>query len=394
MATPFDPRKILKQISNSLLKEFFARRKVLLDLPWETLKETDMEIPFAAWQALPDEARQEIQIALHELTELEDQRGLAVIAEEIRRFCPERLVEWSAFEGRLDKCMWFYLNMPEFFKEVTLFTRTDAQSQGRYSVRRDGLPTGVSTFSPQMQEGLQKALRDYYWANEMRGQYCEVQHYSRPGKAEYFFTHSDDWPDRLLVFGDDGKMTPRSGRYAFSNVFVYCPDDGSLEVIAKGGKKVHLPLQQAFCKAIFNLDVGPADPLRAVYRLDMLLDPAFRLVTEPEDGVKHARLARIRLVPVSSSYNVDYFELKFPPWVGRSESLEKVLKFLAACDLTPEQILVKQASFQIQCMKDRSGRERKLTFDVSAPNSCNLKSRGDNERVIGERCLRRWGVTK
>ena len=37
MAKSFDPRKVLKQIANPLLREFFSRRGELLDVPWDQI---------------------------------------------------------------------------------------------------------------------------------------------------------------------------------------------------------------------------------------------------------------------------------------------------------------------------------------------------------------------
>ena len=36
--------------------------------------------------------------------------------------------------------------------------------------------------------------------------------------------------------------------------------------------------------------------------------------------------------------------------------------------------------------------ERNLAFDVTFPNTCNLKSMAEDERELGEKYLRRWGI--
>ena len=83
-------------------------------------------------------------------------------------------------------------------------------------------------------------------------------------------------------------MIPQNERFAFSNVFVFNTDEGSLELVAKGGAAVHLPLQQAFCRSVLGIEVGRADPLRPAYQLGMLLDPGFALVTDPADCIARA----------------------------------------------------------------------------------------------------------
>jgi type I restriction enzyme R subunit len=68
-----------------------------------------------------------------------------------------------------------------------------------------------------------------------------------------------------------------------------------LELFARGGKKVHGPLQEAFCQTVLGVEVGAADPLRAAYQLDHLLDPDFPLRTDAADRVAEARIIRMRL---------------------------------------------------------------------------------------------------
>ena len=54
MAKAFDPRKVLKQIANPLLRAFFERRGELTEIAWDELTEHKIEPVFEAWQALPE----------------------------------------------------------------------------------------------------------------------------------------------------------------------------------------------------------------------------------------------------------------------------------------------------------------------------------------------------
>ena len=81
---PFDPRKALRQISNSLLQEFFRRRGQLQDVPWQDLSETRIEPIFVAWQRLPDAERQEVQVILQDIHALADQHTQGALAEQVQ----------------------------------------------------------------------------------------------------------------------------------------------------------------------------------------------------------------------------------------------------------------------------------------------------------------------
>lgn len=391
MAKPFDPRKVLKQIANTLLREFFTRRGELADVPWDQLSEYRIDPVFDAWQSLPEHQKLAVQVILRDISELSDHRGMAVLAEEILWRKPEIADQFKAQASKQDKAMWVYLNLPEAFNEAALFARADALAAGRHWKRRNSLPKEAIVVTDAMLQALGDALTSYYGPAQMRGRCCKVVHYRRQGGAEYFFAYLDDYPDKHIVFdGESDQPIIRSDRYAFENVFVYNPDDGSLEVFAQGGKKVWEPLQCAFCKAVLGRSVAPTDPLRPTFMLDHLLTPNSPLPLEATDGVEEAKITRMRIVPRGSS---GYIEIKADPKGSRDDIYRKLERWIRSENVTADGVRVASASFALKFAHEGPGRAPTLAFDVSVPNSSNLKSKPDEHRVIGERCLKRWGVT-
>lgn len=391
MAKHFDPRKVLRQISNPLLKEFFDRRGELRNVAWEELTETRIEPVFEAWQQLPERPRKEVQVTLQDVVELADERGLSVLAEEVKLRCPEREAEFSGWDGRADRAMWVYLNVPEAFEEAALFARADALAAGRYWIKRNGLPRQQLTVSNRTTSDLQAALTGFYWPTQMRGCHCRVEHYTRASGAEYFFAYLDDYPDNHLVFDDEGQVEKRSDRYAFENVFVFMPEDGALELFARGGRKVNAALQEAFCQSVLGVDAGDTDPLKPAYQLDHLLDENFPLRTDPVDRVADARIARLRLEPKAAP--LSYIEVKADPKGHPSEIFQMLVHYCKTQNVSPGRVRVRQVSFRVTFMHDGVGRPKTLSFNVSSPDSCDLKSKTDDMRAVGERCLKLWGIT-
>jgi len=204
MAKPFDPRKILKQIANALLREFFTRRGELTDVPWDTLTEHKIEPVFLSWQALPEEKLREVQMLLRDVNELADHRGVAVLAEGVLMRCPERAEEFRGQESKADKAMWVYLNAPPAFEEAAMFARADALASGRNWIKRNGLPKLKLEVSDAMGQSLGSALTAFYGPVQLRGRHCTIEHYRRADGAEYFFAYLDDYPDKRLVFDGQG----------------------------------------------------------------------------------------------------------------------------------------------------------------------------------------------
>lgn len=393
MAKHLDPRTLLKKISVPLLHQFFQRQGVLLDLPWDELKEKRLVDPICdAWQRLPDGRHRQLQLTLQDLAELSNHRGMKVVAEEIQAACPERKWELISCGSFVNKAMWFYLNLPEAFERAALFARADALSVGRYSIRRNNLPKTKIDITSDVTHALEHALHAYYWPNEMRGRHCHVTHYTRAGGSEYFFAYLDDWPDSRLVFEDNGSLEAKCERYAFSVVFVACPEDGWLELVAKGGYAVQYPLQRAFCQSVLGCDIEPADPERPEYQLQQILDPEFQYPTEPGDYVSRVRLSRIRLAPISASRGVIFHEMKFAPRMLRSQWLQAIQRELDGHGMRAAEVLVKQASFQLIFVNGAMGGTRTMTFTVALPSACDLHNKPDNVREVGNRCLQRWGM--
>lgn len=389
MAKPFDPQRILKHITNHLLHEFFSRRGELADVPWDDLTEHNIEPVFQAWQAMPEAAQWEIQRILRDIHQLADYRGVAAMVELVRLRCPDRMDNFKAQAGEADKAMWVYLNAPEVFEDAALFARADALATGRYWEKRNGLPKSKLTVNEGVTDKLAKALTEYYRPLQMRGGFCKIAHYSRSGGAEYFFAYLDDYPGKNVVFDDAGQSTVQTGRYAFENVFVYNCDEGTMESYAPGGKKVRVPLEAAFCKAVLDIDIGPADPLRPSYTLDHLLRTDYPLATNPRDQIMEARITAITLAPMGSDGSV---EVKASKHATSHDIYRKIERWLSDKHLPRGNTRVLRATFQLTFQPSGSGRSPTMTFSVGVPSSCDLKSWPDDKREIGERCLKLWKV--
>ena len=393
MPKPFDPIRLLKEISNDLLRELFTREGAKLRIPWDELSRNDIAPILLVWETMPQSERWKIHVALQEVHEMSHEPGLRVLAEQIDWLRPELISAFSAWEGRVDKVLWAWMHARDAFDEAAIFARADALAVGRYWKRWNGLPPEPITVTEKHTSRLQDELRKYYWPKELRGRHCRVHHYPRCSGVDYFFAYLDDWPDKLLAFDENGKMTSCSERYAFTNVFAYDPDNGCIDLIAKGGRKVHSQLRQAFCRSVLELEVEDEQPLLPAYRLDHLLEPHLSLVTDPADRIASVRINRIRIVPKDVKQKVRYEEIGFTTHTTLNMVSTELRERLADQNLLREQVSVSQVSFQLQFHSDGRSRPRTMTFHVRSPNSCDLKSKSEELRAIGERCRRLWRVT-
>lgn len=391
MAKPFDPRTVLKQLAKPLLKEFFERRGDLKHLPWDELKNgRSVEEIYAAWQQLPEDRRRQVQVVLRDLVQLSDDRGMRAFTAEILARAPDRAWEFQSCKTPMNKALWFYLNFSDAFEQASLFALADGLSTGRYVARCNNLPQEPLEVTPVRMHKLERLLHEHYWPKEMRGEKCRVSHYSRPGGTEYFFAYLDDWPDSRLVFSKEGELMSKIERYTFSVVYAACPEDGSLELIARGDDDVRRELQRRFFQAVYGLEIEPSESQRPQYRLQHVLDPNFTYPTAPTDCIRRVRLVEIRLQTPPDERGITKIRLEFHPEARRREWLAEINRILRAKGWSTSQVTVLAVKFQLIFEPAGFAARKTMTFGVRLPNWCDLKTHSDEMRVIGERCLRLW----
>ncbi len=385
----FDPKKTLKKISNRILKQFFASRDELLDVPWDDLSEHKIEPIYEAWQELGSKERSEVLRILQDVESLSNERGLTVLFEELKRVDPRLIDEVETLKSKQEIALWIHMHASQAFKKAIIFAHADSLTSGRYWYRRKGLPKRKIAFDFERLEKIETELVAYYRSAQMRGQRCKVEYESRQDGSDYLFAYLEDHPDRSLGFEEDGdELTVRSGRAAFENMFVLNTSEGTLEMFVKGGKKVVDPLLTHICRGIWDKDVATKVQHKPSYNLDQFFQIDHPLPTDPAWGVREARITRLRFTQRGTS---SYVEVK----AGRGSSQNDIYRRLESqiqLSRFPQfGTKVLQATFQLE-FDNGHNKQSTMSFDVSVPDSCTLKSKSDSHRVVGEKCLKQWGV--
>lgn len=392
MSTVFDLRKVLKQISNVHLQQYFAQRGELRDVPWDGLKEHCIDPVVEAIQLLPSSKRRQVQIQLKSFIRLKDNAGLKVLLEEMRARYPKKVQTWSSFK-RLDKVVWTFLNAKDAFQEAAVFAKADSLVATRYWQRWPVVKCPNFVVTSENKATLQKALSAYYQARELRGEHCEIHHHTRRNRAEYLFAYLPDWPDNFLVFNNEGELHSLDMPKAFTILFVYTPTTGMLEMIAAGGKPAQQELRRIFCQGILGLEtVENSDPVKPTYILDQLLEPGFTFSWEPQDQIENVHITRLMVLAADENHDLDGLGLRLRlelPWAKALENLDALLN---SRGLSRSQVTVEEVRIRVQLMGDGERRGRVLTINIT-PRACDLKSQEDDDlRVLGEKCLRAWRI--
>lgn len=393
MAKQFDPKRILRQVSNHLLNDLFIAHGHALEVPWDELGETQIDEIFEAWQSLPEEDCRAIEIVLHEVSEMANEDGVrAIIEESLRQEHTALVQELDEYESRHDKAVWTHIRAVDVWDLSVRFARADSLSRMRYWITRMDIPVKVPDTRAATRRKLQQALSAFFLATQARGKYCKIEHYVRASGVDYFFCYLDDYADTYINFDETGDYARTPERRAFELVFAYDQQHGTLDMFVRGGKKVYIPLQEIFCRVILSEEIAPENRDSHPYELNGLISRDSHFPTDPDDGIEEVRVRRLRLSVKGMSKR--RITLEANPDGDADDIYDMMDEYLNQQRIPASIVNVTQVGFKFSFDQEDPGLPRSLSFDVSYPNSSNLKSKPERLRDLGEKYLKQWGVDR
>lgn len=141
---------------------------------------------------------------------------------------------------------------------------------------------------------------------------------------------------------------------------------------------------------MLHADTPPGPPGGREYRLQKLLDRSLPLPTDPAAGIHFAAVRRLRISPNRATPR--RVTLEADKAAGAGDIYDMIDAHFPPAKFPRSELFVCQATFAVRYQLSGDEKERSLTFDVSYPDACNLKSLSDDHRAVGERCLRLWGI--
>ena len=378
----YNPKTVLRQTSNFLLKEFFESRSVEIDVAWEELRETKIQAIFDAFQALPDEVRQPIEVILQELHQIasSDEGILQLIRESSRDGLADALEQ---FDSRYDKAIWTYMNEPDTWDAAVRFYASDLLSKRYWYVRQ--CPVLEPNCTEEAVLHLQNLLSAFFVEGQGRGHHCFVEHLRRSDEKDYFFVYLSNYAETYQTWDTENELVRRNQRHAFEVIFAYDRTTGILDTFAQGGKAVREPIQELFATAILGQEIPPEEIGQVIYNLQELRSPSFVFSTDPMDRVTHVAIQSLQLR--AKSHRSELITIKRN---NNSDEIHELIR--AALDQSNVPLHATEVvRATIKMTIATESRPRSLTFDLTA-NSCNLKSKPETMRLIAEKYLVNWRI--
>jgi len=160
--------------------------------------------------------------------------------------------------------------------------------------------------------------------------------------------------------------------------------------VPHGGAKRAGQLVEMFASAMLHGQPAPEDPNRYPYQLNGLLRRDFLFVLEPEDGVRQIRIQKLRFNIIGGSRdNSRQMELVTQEGDKPQDIYMMLDKFLNQNNLPLSMLHVTNAILALTFTENGPGRTMCIGLST---RSCNLKSKPEEQRLLGERLLRRWNI--
>jgi hypothetical protein len=164
-----------------------------------------------------------------------------------------------------------------------------------------------------------------------------------------------------------------------------------LDLYAQGDRGVKARLLYTFCSKILGENPPPEQPGNHPYELNGLRCRGLTFATDPEDGIEEVIVLKIRL---STRNGRRRLTLEADPQEGPHDLYDMMDECLKESFLCHAAVNVTQAEFRFRFAPRCGERPKPLTFSVTFPNSSNLTSLPEEQRLLAEKYLKRWGIDR
>ncbi|OED43321.1 hypothetical protein AB833_04045 [Chromatiales bacterium (ex Bugula neritina AB1)] len=381
-------RKFIRLTSATGLQEYFQHKQIPLPTMDWSREPAQVAAQLIAWVAeLSPGDRARLRVDAERITQMADETGQGALLNAVTD-----AAQLSRMSSAMERSRWIYLHAPDKFRHAEDVRYSDQYRHGRdwsgYQVEAS-LPLHNDPVSINIFKAKIKAL--FGLGDKVKVEPFERTLPDEEGKeitAVQLMVYQEGLPDTYLVFEGEENITSRIRHPVFEHAITYASSSGTIEVIAAKRTRRTL-IAQAFTEALLKRPTK-ADklPLRR-YDLQPLMTNQ-PLDWDAEDGIESVQLVMIKLKDLTGKGHVqidvpaknpvtlhDYAQEHF----GKQNPMRSTL-------FAPTQARIRIRFYP----HNGVGRGKVLSVKLTLPNGCDLRSRTDKERLIGEKYLRRWGL--
>jgi hypothetical protein len=390
MAQDLDVRQFFRRSPPDLLRRYFERKEVSIQIDWASIRPRNIEPLMEAWQALDADTRGHMVEDFSNIRLLATPIGKVQIIDEALYHGKQEEVaaNLAELDDYYDCAFWVFLEQPACWNGAVFYAAADSKPK-RYWRKRINMPRLGRPPTSAEGSALGTAIAELFRKTEGRGDPCEVHQYRRgaQGEKEYYFAYPQDHRQTTLEY-HEGQMTKRPYNPAFEIIFIHEDEQQTLTTWYQGKKERVNDLQVAFAKAVLGRDIPRESPRDdRVYVLGEFLNPDFKLRPQPELGIANAEIRMLSIRVVGNEQHTITIDI---PDATPGYVLQQRL-MAATHDVPQSMLMVSKVGIRVTFdLAPDEKRPRTRKFELAWPNSCSLQN--DNYGILIQRMLADHGI--
>jgi hypothetical protein len=383
-------RFLKKTPINSLQKYFESVHEELAeDIDWDEDESPVRKSLLSLADTLSGETLAILKSDAERINSLTDELGQNILKHSVTN---DELEEYFQLENEHDRVLWLFLNDAIRFRQVEDSWYTDTGRNGRMWDAFIG-PKGISVSdSPEDILAFKKKIMEQFrTAGKVQVDiYKRARTDSEDNQIELIqiMVYREDLPSTQLAFEDE-TLVSLIVRPVKEVALTYEPDTGQIEVVVEGTEN-RKAIPKIFSEMLLKTPIdGQKIPLKH-YNIQSLLKER-TLSVDSEDGIESVNVTMLKVAP-PNSYNTVTLEVA----AKEERSIYDVSKdYFGDSDPLKSGFTLKQARISIKFMPDaESSRGKILHVKIREPNGCDLKSKSQKEKLIGDKYLAKWGLVE
>lgn len=372
----------------SSLQAYFSHAGMLASMPidWSATEPEVVRGVIKAVDEMDEQARARVINDGERVSALADDPGQTALYSVI-----DDRARLDALASGQDRSLWMFLNFPVLFRHAEEVRFTDEKRRGRSWDGFVGAPNLDLRRDEAALNAFKAALRKRFAAANVHVDIFDRVRSALDGddhELVQITVYREGLPDDQLAFDATGVLVRQPYRPVFEAAMTYEPATGVIEVVAKD-RESRAEMALFLARDLLGVDFRKEKvPLRR-FNLGVLLTP-FEFPTDIEDRIERVEVRALRLMPLDAPG--DRITLECTSQGSWNIWSMAQLRLRQGATLNGDYVCTQVRLIVWFHPKDGAKRGRRLPLMITMPHGCNLKEQTEEEQLIGEKYLRRWGI--
>lgn len=386
----YSPKRIIRNISKPLLQRYFEDRGLLGDFEWDEYEDGDPTEIIEALELLKPSEQESVDTDLMTINELASEGGSKLIYEDAALWKRPWAAQLNGMANDCERALLALIEDRKLVERVLGYQEIDRFAESRW--RRWNVGKRLQVEDDENHRGrFAKALRAIL-KDQGRGRRCHVETFERRDPDRFCcFAYPENHPKTDLGYDDQDRFIRHARRTAGEVIFVYRREEGILEMVAAGDRQHKDRVAEAFCREMLGLKALPDPRSKPPYDLSALKSGHFAFKTDPGDNIAGVEIRLLRFDLPGKGYR--RIVLSGRPTPDMPDLLRSLVDEAIDKSKVPfSELHVSQARLSFKFRRQNGGRGKTVTFEITYPDSCNLKDFGDD--AVAKRYLIKWGIAR